>query len=247
MDIKWIKRIAVGSAVLLAPTAAFMGLMAYMVSPVKEQPKTGLDVIVCIGDSITFGSGVLKSRRTDAYPYLLNKLLKQYEVLNYGYSGATATFSGNQPYGQRLLDAAKAVGASIYIVMLGTNDSKPQNWDPTVYRRDMTDILTQLKSLPHAPRVIVMSPIAAFAQKEKDAAAFGIQPVIIRDEIRGITQVLARELGLEFLDMYSQFENRQKLLGDGVHPELEGNRLIAETIQTYLESHPQIPFPGNRA
>ena len=76
---------------------AILGLLItrYLFLPKKEKPKTDKKTIVCIGDSITFGSGVIMTRKKDAYPYILDNLLEEYEVLNYGYSGATATFGGD--------------------------------------------------------------------------------------------------------------------------------------------------------
>ena len=206
----------------------------YLFLPKKEKPKTDKKTIVCIGDSITFGSGVIMTRKTDAYPYILDDLLDDYEVLNYGYSGATATFNGDQPYGHDLLNAAKDIEADIYIIMLGTNDSKPQNWNSTNYKNDIAYIIDELKTNDN--RVILLSPIIAFNEKGKDITAFDIQPKIIKDEIQTITQDIAKEKDIEYLNLYLLFEDKQELLPDGVHPSAIGNKLIAETIKDYLNN-----------
>ena len=209
-----------------------LAISRYLFLPKKEKPKTDKKTIVCIGDSITFGSGVIMTRKKDAYPYILNNLLEEYEVLNYGYSGATAIFGGDQPYGQDLLNAAKDIKADIYIIMLGTNDSKPQNWNPQSYKKDITYIINQLKTKDN--RVILLSPIIAFNKKGKDIAAFDIRPEIIKNEIQLITQEVAEERDIEYLNLYALFEDKQELLPDGVHPSAEGNKLLAETIKDYL-------------
>lgn len=213
---------------------AILGLLIsrYLFLPKKEKPKTDKKTIVCIGDSITFGSGVIMTRKKDAYPYILDNLLEEYEVLNYGYSGATAIFGGDQPYGQDLLNAAKDIKADIYIVMLGANDSKAQNWNPAFYKNDITYIINQVKTNDN--RVILLSPIIAFNKKGKDIAAFDIRPEIIKNEIQLITQEVAKEKDIEYLNLYPLFIDKQELLPDGVHPSAIGNKLIAETIRDYL-------------
>ena len=46
--------------------------------------------VACIGDSITYGLGVEKTRDKDSYPaYLEEYLGKRYVVSNFGKSGAT--------------------------------------------------------------------------------------------------------------------------------------------------------------
>lgn len=198
--------------------------------PVKEQPKTEKPTIVCIGDSITFGTGVLASRHDWAYPYLLDKKIEEYEVLNYGYSGATASNSGDQPYGQDLLDVAKEIEAEIYVVMLGTNDSKPQNWDAEVYKKDYMDMLAQLKALPTTKKVYVMSPICAFEKENTNLAVYDIDPTVIKEEIRPLVEEIAAELDIEYIDLYPLFVDKPELLKDGVHPGKDGNKAISDYI-----------------
>lgn len=55
--------------------------------------------ILCIGDSITFGAGVIYSRWRNAFPVMLEKMLgHEFQVLNYGISGATLLDEGDMPY-----------------------------------------------------------------------------------------------------------------------------------------------------
>ena len=118
--------------------------------------------------------------------------------------------------------------------MLGSNDSKAQNWNPAFYKNDITYIINQLKINDN--RVILLSPIIAFNEKGKDIAAFDIQPQIIKDEIQLITQDVAKEKDIEYINLYPLFIDKQELLPDGVHPSAIGNKLIAETIKDYLNN-----------
>src|SRR5512144_115683 len=58
-------------------------------------------LVACVGDSITYGSGIA-NRAVDSYPAQLQRLLRQYdlswEVQNYGVSGATLLSRGDLPY-----------------------------------------------------------------------------------------------------------------------------------------------------
>lgn len=55
--------------------------------------------IAAVGDSITFGAGVVATRETDSYPALLEKALgKEYRVVNYGLSGRTLLSNTAKPY-----------------------------------------------------------------------------------------------------------------------------------------------------
>lgn len=55
--------------------------------------------VVCVGDSITYGSGAGKYRKTKSYPAILQeKLGRRYRVRNYGLRGRTLLDYGNFPY-----------------------------------------------------------------------------------------------------------------------------------------------------
>ena len=54
--------------------------------------------VACVGDSITYGSGI-PDREHNSYPAQLQKLLGDgYEVRNFGVSGATLLKNGDKPY-----------------------------------------------------------------------------------------------------------------------------------------------------
>ena len=85
--------------------------------------------LACVGDSITYGSG-LSEREVNSYPAVLQKLLGEgYDVKNFGVSGATLLKSGDKPYWkQSEFKSATAFNPNIVVIKLGTNDTKPQNW-----------------------------------------------------------------------------------------------------------------------
>ena len=69
-------------------------LLCFHLSSSKISDSENITV-ACIGDSITFGSGVFKTRQKDAWPSLLeHRFGKNATVLNYGIRGATLQKEG---------------------------------------------------------------------------------------------------------------------------------------------------------
>src|SRR5438270_834071 len=81
--------------------------------------------VACVGDSITQGSGL----QENTYPLQLQRMLgSNYEVRNFGVGGATLLEQGDKPYiQQKLYQDSLAFQPDVVVIMLGTNDSKPQN------------------------------------------------------------------------------------------------------------------------
>ncbi|MEM8891194.1 MAG: GDSL-type esterase/lipase family protein, partial [Bacteroidota bacterium] len=80
--------------------------------------------IACVGNSITEGA-LLQNPPQESYPGQLQSLLGSgYEVLNFGYSGATVSNNSPLPYmSQQVYSDALASQADIVTIMLGTNDT----------------------------------------------------------------------------------------------------------------------------
>ena len=212
------------------------GLISWIIlAPKRQIPNYGKRRILCIGDSITFGSGVLYTRWKDAYPSILQrKLGTGYQVLNYGISGATLMDSGDKPYSKAFLKAASKAKPEIIILMLGTNDSKPQNWDAEKYEAALQRWISELKDYSSKPRVFVMAPPAAYRVDHKPIV-YGIQDTVIRDEI---FPAVKRQAGLHatgFIDLYTPTQGRPELFTDGVHPNANGNKIIAQQVFDVLK------------
>ena len=219
--------------------AAGAGLYIYKkMQPAKDRIVPGKRRIACIGDSITFGAGVALTRKRDAWPYLLNGLLgEDWQVLDYGISGATASSKGDLPYRKNdFFETALKARAEKYVLMLGSNDSKPYNWDKEQYEQDLRTMVQDLLSADFPHTVILMLPPKAFPFKNSGAPAFDIVNETIRDEICPIVQKIAEEYDLPAVDLYAFTEDHPEYFIDGVHPNRAGNKAIAE----YLFSLPEI-------
>ena len=220
-----------------AATGALAGIEGFVLSryfPPAEKAKAGKKHLVCVGDSITFGAGVLWSRKKSAWPYVLNRLLGDtWQVLNYGVSGTTAQDEADFPYLQR--GHARAVmdlQPDATLLMLGTNDSKPFNWNAERYEKNMHK---WIRAFNGVSKLIVLLPPKAFPGK-LGVVDFFIKDEVIHDEIQPILRRLAEEENVPVIDLYAFTEGHPEYFDDGVHPNVLGNRKIAEFLAEELRN-----------
>ncbi|NLC50186.1 MAG: hypothetical protein GX762_07460, partial [Bacteroidales bacterium] len=93
--------------------------------------------VACVGNSVTYGAGIAERERM-SYPAQLQQMLgDDYQVENFGHSGATLLKKGHNPYWNlKELEEAVAFDPEIVIIHLGLNDTDPRNWPR--YRDDFT-------------------------------------------------------------------------------------------------------------
>jgi len=182
--------------------------------------------IACIGNSITFGS-TIKDRINDSYPSVLGRLLGDaYEVINFGLSGRTMLRKGNRPYwNEQTFQEALAYNPDIVIIKLGTNDSKPVNWQfKDDFEKDYEDFVDAFKNLPSKPRIFICKPLPAFHVN------WGIRDSITVNDIIPIIEKISKDKEVEIIDLYKPFTGKGNLLPDGIHPNEEGAALMAKEI-----------------
>ena len=182
--------------------------------------------VACIGNSITFGS-TIKDRVNDSYPSVLGRLLGEtYEVKNFGLSGRTMLRKGNRPYwNEQAFQEALAYNPDIVIIKLGTNDSKPVNWQfKDDFEKDYGDFVDAFKNLPSKPKIFICKPVPAFRIN------FDIRDSVIVNGIIPIIEKISKDKEAEIIDLYKPFTGKGNLLPDGIHPNEEGAALMAKEI-----------------
>lgn len=186
--------------------------------------------VAAVGDSITYGSG-LEDRERHSYPAQLGRVLGEgYDVRNFGVSGRTMLRSGDHPYwAAAAFEAAKAFEPDIVIIMLGTNDTKPQNWQ---YRdefvADYAAMIDAFAALPSRPRIWISKPMPTFGR-------YGVRDPVIRDDVIPMIERVARDRQVPVIDLYAALQGRADLFSNGIHPNAEGARLIAETVAEAIQ------------
>ena len=161
--------------------------------------------ISCIGNSITEGFG-LQSPSTQSYPARLQSLLGSgYQVENEGVTAKTLLKNGDQPYWtQGKLPQVFAFKPNIITLILGTNDTKPQNWDThnSEFKRDYLAMVDTLYTLSTKPRIFVVLPVPIWSN------TMGIRDTAMQKIIIIIKQV-ALERGLPVIDCNTPFKQFQ--------------------------------------
>ena len=192
--------------------------------------------IACIGDSITFGAGVHLTRDQDSYPAKLSGLLgSNYTVLNYGISGKTLLNETNTPYrAMDFFEESKQALPDIVLIMLGTNDSKAFNWNAGEYEKQLEEFVNIYKELPSGPEVYLMTCCAAFGTQEGDVVAFHVNKSVIADEVNPIIRRVAEKCQVPVIDIYEVTKDHSEYFVDGVHPNAEGNEVIAQAVYEAL-------------
>jgi len=186
-------------------------------------------LVACVGDSITYGSGI-SNRQYDSYPGQLGRMLQkfdnQWQTQNFGVSGATLLRNGDLPYVQQnAYNQALAARPDAVIIMLGTNDSKSWNW---VHKDDFVSdyifLIDAFAGLPSKPKIWICKPVPAFSDN------FGITNAVIKDEIIPMIDQIAELRDVEVIDLYTPLINASSMFPDGIHPNAGGAKLMAEAI-----------------
>ncbi len=196
-------------------------------------PKADAKRVACIGNSITDGHGI-DMADVQGYPAQLQRILGSgYAVKNFGVSGRTMLNGGNRPYmREQAWTEAKAFSPDIVVIKLGTNDSKPVNWDShgKEFRADMQQMIDELKALPSKPAIYLCTPVRVDAGKQKPGDN-QIRDAVITGEIIPLIIKIAKKNKLQVIDLNPVVDPASDLMQrDGIHPTEKGARRIAETV-----------------
>ena len=194
----------------------------------RVAPKPDAIRVACVGNSITDGHGIELAPQF-GYPALLQKALgSDYWVKNFGVSGRTMLNKGDYPYmNEQAWRDAQAFNPDIVIIKLGTNDSKPQNWQyASEFKQDLQQMI---KSLGKA-KIFLCTPIPAFK------SSWAINDSVIVNGVIPIQKEVARKNGLQLIDLHTLMANDEELVQpDGIHPNEKGVAKMAEIISEAIK------------
>ncbi|WP_162416354.1 DUF459 domain-containing protein [Cyclobacterium roseum] len=186
--------------------------------------------IACIGNSITEGPG---RNHPDSYPLQLQKMLGQgFLVKNFGVGARTLLKKGDFPFwNEPQLQQVKDYQPDILVIKLGTNDSKPQNWaHKDDFLNDYLEMIRTFKEhMPDEGKVFVCLPAPVF----KDT--WGITEQVIVEEMSPLIREAARRTGAEIIDLHHSLKPYASLFPDGVHPNKEGAKMLAQSVADSLQ------------
>ena len=213
---------------LVVHTNGFSGLHNHT-NPTNEQIK-----VACVGDSITYGHGIAGWQKNN-YPAKLQSLLgDDYHVENFGHSGRTVSDDGDKPYSEsKQYKLSIDYDADIIIFMLGTNDTKPENWTSIDnFMADYEKMVNRYKESNLDARIILCTPARAFFSggKGEGKTNFNIQPNVV-EQIGMQIKAFALLYEYECIDIYDVTAGHSEWFKkDNVHPNADGASAIASAI-----------------
>jgi lysophospholipase L1-like esterase len=215
----------------LAGCCTATAMAAEPVNPASDKPPVR---VACVGDSITQGSGAAKGK---SYPAQLQALLgESWVVGNFGVSGRTLLKKGDFPYWkEKAYQKALEFKPDVVIIMLGTNDTKPQNWQHEAeFVGDYTELVKSFQALESKPKIFICRPCPV-----PEPGNYKINEDGVLEEIKRL-DALAAEMKLGVIDMHAALADKPQMLPDRVHPNTEGAGEMAKAAFAALTAKPAV-------
>jgi acyl-CoA thioesterase-1 len=115
------------------------------------------------------------------------------------------------------------------VVKLGTNDTKPQNWQyKDEFTADYQEMIARFRVLPTKPKIWICLPVPAYPER------WGISDERIREELIPLIESVAEDADVRMIDLYQPLSDKPELFPDQVHPNAKGARLMAEEVYKAL-------------
>ena len=208
------KLLAIGIAIMIVS-----GTAAVFIQTVGNKKSPSMPIrVACVGDSITNGT---------EYPNDLWVLLgANYTVGNFGVGGASVSLDSGKPYmNEPAFQDAKEFQPNIVIIMLGANDAQPDlhRFNAT-FVNDYLRLVGEFQALTSKPKIWIVKPPPIFNNGTGLSTEYFILNVI-----PSVEQV-ANEANLPIIDVYSALVNHSDYFSDGVHPDKDGSKLIANEV-----------------
>ena len=207
-------------------------LMLMLVLPLFAAAQEKIKV-ACIGNSVTYGM-THKNPAETSYPTQLQQMLgEEYEVRNFGHSGATLLSKGHRPYiNLPEYTAALEFAPDIAVIHLGLNDTDPRNWPNyrDEFYGDYMNIIEALREKNSKVEIYVcqMSPIFNWHRRFKSGT---------RDwywQIQEVIKTIAENGNFELINLSRHLYNRPDLMPDALHPNEQGAEIIAKQVYSAI-------------
>ncbi len=206
-----------------------------------------------LGDSITEGHGV--SSPENFYPTLLKKDVELAEARNYGIGGTRFAIQKNKVAPIDYLAFTERFSemdddADVVVVFGGTNDfghgDAPigcfDDRTPDTFYGACHVLFSGLIKKYLGKEIVILTPMHRDFERNEFVPGKGDHPYILEDYVNIIREV-AEFYSLPVLDLFRESglqpavkEIKEKYMPDGVHPNDEGQKVIAKKLRHFLES-----------
>ncbi|WOD42805.1 sialate O-acetylesterase [Hwangdonia lutea] len=185
--------------------------------------------VACVGNSVTYGAGI-KDRDVNSYPAQLQKLLgSNYEVGNFGYSGATMLKNGHKPYWTKNeFKQSQEFAPNIVIIHLGLNDQGNNNWPKhnDEFIADYLDMITIYKNLPSKPKVLICKMTPTFSGHHWFEEGMRENFKAIQNKI----ETIAKTANVDLINLHEPSYRFPEYFPDNLHPTKAGATVIAQKV-----------------
>jgi len=222
MSTKTKKIAAVGIAILIL---ALSLVVVFSQNLVSTSGDGKLARVACLGDSITELTG---------YPEDLQRLMGNTSIVcNFGYSGSTVIFNSSEPYYfNHEFKNAKAFGPTTVVIMLGTNDAHPDVYSSiSDFVANYERMIQSIQAIGSKPQIFLVEPPPIFNNTLGVNIDSYVQGVIPR------IQEVSNQTGLPLINVYTPLLNHPEYFTDGLHPNSDGAKIIANIIYEAITSN----------
>ncbi len=181
--------------------------------------------VACVGDSITEGFGI-SPQSVFSYPVVLDSLLgNNYTVMNLGRSATTMRYNGDFPYRTaKEFSNIFAFEPDVIVIKLGTNDTKPNNWDAEKFENSYQAMIDTLGTIASHPRIYLCLPVPVFKTK------WGINDSTVVKGVIPAIKKIAETNQLPVIDLYEPMLDKGAMFFDSIHPDAQGAAVMAKII-----------------
>ncbi len=205
----------------------------------KPKVKKGQIKVACVGDSITYGFGISNWPKYNYPKQLQNLLGNDYHVANFGVTGSCAGMFTDLPYKiTKVYNKSLEYEADILIFMLGSNDSKYQNWSSKEeFKEGYLSLLETYKKDENIKIYLCTIARAFFSEGNKTPLTnYKIQPEMV-DKIAGVIREIAIENDYPLIDIYElTADNYEWFSDDNTHPNKDGALAIAKEVCRHIKN-----------
>lgn len=217
MNKKNLGLLAIGSVILFISS----GMTAYFILTAgNKNPSSDVIRVACVGDSLT---------QSTEYPYDLWMLLgtANYTLGNFGVGSTTVSLNSETPYmNTSVFQSALEFQPNIVIIMLGTNDAQPSlHQYNTSFVDDYVKLVAAFQGLSSKPQIWIVLPPPIFSNQSGK-----ISPEYFKLTVIPCIEQVANETNLQIINVYSALASYSNYFPDGVHPNEEGAKLIADEV-----------------
>ena len=217
------KRIAAVGIAILILTLSLVVVFSQNLASTSGDSK--LARIACLGDSITAVTG---------YPEDLQRLMGNASIVcNFGYSGSTVIFNSSEPYMfEHEFKNARVFGPTTVIIMLGTNDAHPDVYTHiNDFVPNFETMIKNIQRINSKTQIFLVEPPPIFNNTLGVDINSYVQGVIPR------IQEVANQTSLPLIDVYTPLLSHPEYFTDGLHPNSEGAKMIANIVYEAIISN----------